>query len=63
MASVLRSDISCLAVISLCRPSGISWMSAGLTASYSKGNTKDDTSCVAIVARDLWSQTVSCSFV
>ena len=55
--------MSCLAVISLCRPSGTSWMSAGVTASYSKGNTKDDTSCVAIVARVLWSQTASCSFV
>ena len=50
-ASVLRSDMSCSAVTSLCRPSGISWISPGMTASYSRGNANDDRSCVAIVAR------------
>ena len=50
-ASVLRSVISCSADISLCFPSGSSSMSPGATASYSKGNTNDERSCVAIVAR------------
>ena len=43
--------MSCSADISLCRPSGSSSMSLGMTASYSKGNISDDRSCVAIVAR------------
>ena len=59
MASVLRSDMSCSAVNSLCLPRGISWMSLGEQAWYSRGNAKDDMSCVAIVAKVLWSQTLS----
>ena len=62
-ASVLRSVMSCSAVTSLCRPSGISLISLGMTASYSRGNVIDDRSCVAIVARVRWSHVVSCSLV
>ena len=62
-ASVLKSFISCSAVISLCRPRGIRCTSLGLTPSYSRGNFKAARSCVATVARVRCSHRLSCSLV
>ena len=62
-ASVLKSFISCSAVISLCRPRGTRCTSLGLTPSYSSGNVNPARSCVATVARVRCSHKLSCSLV